>query len=427
MKILQVVRMGDGHLGGAELYVCRISELLTERGHRVEWVIPENATVPAALSPYRVWTIPVARGMRTSRKAWMEFQRILEEATVDLAILHNTVGFLTPWIIGALHRTLPTIKQVHDARAFCPRATPKMLPVRSGAHGVRHCELRAGWRCVSSGCLGADRNGPIDVGSWREHGRETLLRLGELRILRTLPAVLSYSEYVKRELVRNGVHEDRIHVVGQCLRWSRSQILTKHEAKRSFRKIGAVGRWDSVKGLGLFLDVALERLRELSVDVEIVGGGPLLAQAQARVRAAGAEDRIRIWGYVDSEAMRLFYQRINVLVVPSLTPEAFCAAGIEAQAHGVAVIGFDSGAVNEWLRDRIDGRLLPVGDASALEAAILELLEDPATVRDFGRQGQERALERYNSAAHLEPLERLFESIVAGRGTGSRLDAPEVP
>ena len=71
----------------------------------------------------------------------------------------------------------------------------------------------------------------------------------------------------------------------------------------------------------------------------------------------------------------------SVLVVPSIAPESFGLAALEAFARGVPVIASDAGALPELVTDGVTGRLFPSGDAAALAA----VLRDPGDLDAMGR------------------------------------------
>ena len=413
MRILQILSLDSRHVGGAETYAYRTAELLEQGGHSVAWVVPDERLMPAPLRGERCWGVGRARGFRTSKAMIAAIEPALRGFRPEIALLHNSIEFITPMVIRALARELPVAKFVHDARAFCSRLRSKILPGAARGGLPRQCSYRAGWRCLSAGCLIADRRGDVDVGPLTEQARETWLRLGELRLLRSLPAVLSYSEYMKNELVRNGLRPERIHVVGQCLRWPGSELQPAKGSVRGTPIIGAVGRWDGVKGLELLLAEVLQMPSDPPFEVELIGGGPGLAAARQTVARVGQEERIRLLGQLDSDRMREFYRRVAVLIVPSLVPEAFCAAGIEAQAHGVPVVGFDAGAITEWLIDGRTGFVVPMGDQRGLGEAILRLLRDPEQARTLGARARARVLELYESTPHIANLERVLRVVAA--------------
>ena len=66
-------------------------------------------------------------------------------------------------------------------------------------------------------------------------------------------------------------------------------------------------------------------------------------------------------------------------------------------AHGVAVVGTDSGAVPELVGDA--GRIVPEEDVPALTAALQELYADRSECERLGAAGRRRVLEEFSDGA----------------------------
>ncbi len=97
--------------------------------------------------------------------------------------------------------------------------------------------------------------------------------------------------------------------------------------------------------------------------------------------------------------------------MPSLWPEPFGKAGLEANAMGVPVIAFDTGGIPEWLTAGVNGELAsadPPG-AAALANAILRGSQN---LNALSRGAQEIA-ERFSMANHLTRLKSAFEQTEA--------------
>ena len=95
-------------------------------------------------------------------------------------------------------------------------------------------------------------------------------------------------------------------------------------------------------------------------------------------------------GVTDERIVEL-YAEAEVAVVPSLY-EGFSLPAVEAMACGVPLVATTGGALPEVVGD--DGTtaaLVPPGDAGALAAPILELLDDPARRAAIGAAGRARA------------------------------------
>ncbi len=412
MRILQITTW-PAEPGGAELYVIRTSQLLQKRGHEVAFLVPDDQGVPDTLPENRtVFRLNRARGLRSSRAAARTLEKILKRFNPDLAILHNTVEFFSSGVTRELSESVPAIRHVHDARVFCPRFLSKSLPKTAGEETPRICETPAGLKCFTRPCFIDDRRRNFVTGSRVEQAREILIRFGSMRALGRMRAVIANSGYVRDELIKLGVDGDRIFVTGQILPWPEDDCGIKLYTDKKSPLIGAVGRWDHVKGLELLLDVLIEAASSVSFRAEIAGGGAGLGEAIGRVKAAGLSERIKIRGFVPPGEMPDFYERLDILVFPSLVPETFGLAGIEAQAFGAPVVGFDTGGVRDWLHNDVTGILVPAGDRASLSRAIRQLAESPETRKRLGEKARRLALEKYSMLSHMERLESIFSGII---------------
>lgn len=415
VKILRVHNISRA-LGGAEFYILRTNQILESLGHEVVLALPEDEAGGRLSAGFPEILLPRARGRATGHRTLAHLIAGLDAHRPDAVIFHTTVGFLSSPVLRGVARRTVTMKQVHDARVFCPRLRSKVLPARAGDPLPRICSYPLGWRCM--GCLLDDRRGPSDVGPPSEHLREALIRWTELRALSSLSGVLCGSAYMRDELIRNGIAPDRLHVVGHLVPWTEASLPEAEHGSNAPVCVGVVGRWDGMKGMELALQALLSLALEHSFEAELIGGGPGLEAARAEVRGQGLQHRIRIEGAIGGEAIGSFYRRISLLVFPSLVPESFGAAGIEAQAHGVPVVGFRAGGVAEWLISGQTGLSVELGDEPGLRGAVRTLIEDADLRKTLGRRARARAFERFEAKVHVERIVEILESLVATRGLG---------
>lgn len=82
--------------------------------------------------------------------------------------------------------------------------------------------------------------------------------------------------------------------------------------------------------------------------------------------------------YKQSEINRL-YAGMDVLVAPSIWPEAFGLVTREAAYAGVWTIASDRGAVGDCIVDGVNGRIITVDDSTGLKLALQEIDDNPDT------------------------------------------------
>lgn len=150
-------------------------------------------------------------------------------------------------------------------------------------------------------------------------------------------------------------------------------------------------------------------VRERAWSAVLAGNGPV-AHYQTEAQRLGLETRIRLPGWVDSEhAWRLLSQS-DVLLLPSRL-EGLPVAILEAMASGVAVITTPVGAIPDAITDGETGLLTPVGDATALSAAIIRLLDDQTLRTRLAAAARRRFEEQFTIERTADHLAKLYRRL----------------
>jgi glycosyltransferase involved in cell wall biosynthesis len=176
--------------------------------------------------------------------------------------------------------------------------------------------------------------------------------------------------------------------------------------------MGYIGRLVEEKGVHLLLEAAAALTGEWCL--QFVGGGPLKAALAQRAQALGIAERVEFVGQIPSTAMPAAYQRLDVLVLPSLTrpnwKEQFGRVLVEAMSSGIPVIGSASGAIPEVIGQA--GIIVPEGDAAALTAALARLQHDPPLRHTYGTQGRQRVLDHFTQERVAAATVRVYQALM---------------
>jgi glycosyltransferase involved in cell wall biosynthesis len=131
---------------------------------------------------------------------------------------------------------------------------------------------------------------------------------------------------------------------------------------------------------------------------------------------AGPRDDVERW-----------YAAMDVDLITSRS-EGTTTTALEAQSCGVPVVSTDVGAVHEVVEDGVTGLLVPPGDAAAISAATLALLEDPLHRGEIGRAGRAAAVDRFGLETAAELRTRAYEAALdfsaSRRSDAARISAP---
>jgi len=204
---------------------------------------------------------------------------------------------------------------------------------------------------------------------WRQLVSEALVRAD---------AVVASSRDARARVIELGADPARVYDIPQG-------VDCQHFVPTAGRKAGAggwrllyAGRFDPKKGLGVLIDamhLLCKRRRDISL--KLVGGsraggtGELFSQQAHRL---GIEDRVE---FVDAQPwaeMPAVMAEPDLFVLPSFY-DSFGIVLIEAMACGVPVVATRCGGPEDLVDDEV-GRLVDVGDAAGLAAAIEEVLDD---------------------------------------------------
>jgi sugar transferase (PEP-CTERM/EpsH1 system associated) len=181
--------------------------------------------------------------------------------------------------------------------------------------------------------------------------------------------------------------------------------------------VGAVGRMQAVKNQTL-LAQAFVRARESQpgacrgLRLVLVGDGPLRAQAQAIVDAAGLGSDVWLPG--ERGDVPQVMQGLDAYVLPSLG-EGISNTILEAMASGLPVIATAVGGSVELVQPGLTGELVPSGDVEAMAQAIVRMCTGRSAARAMGAEARRQAQQRFSLDAMVAAYADLYRSELAQR------------
>ncbi|MFJ9125896.1 glycosyltransferase family 4 protein [Streptomyces sp. NPDC102340] len=181
----------------------------------------------------------------------------------------------------------------------------------------------------------------------------------------------------------------------------------------SSKIIAAAGRL----ARGKRYDLLLEAFTAVSAkhpdwELRIYGGGRQEARLLALVDELGLRGRTHLMGTVSP--IEPEFARASIVVSAS-DAESFGMTLVEAMRCGVPVVSTDAPlGPAEIITDGVDGRLVPVGNASALAESVMDLIEDEPARRRMGTAALASA-HRYDPEPIVARYESLFADLHASR------------
>lgn len=341
-----------------------------------EWPEPSAERVLSA-EPFRIVELPVTRAGDVNRHRYASTEAVLgvvEEADPDLVDLHEES------FSSIVHQLL--------------RALPSSRPV------------------VVYGSQNLDKRWPPPFAQWE---RQAFARVHGIYVISNQAASVArgkgYAGLIR--LIPLGYDE-------------RSFFAGRQSVDDAEITLALVGRMVPEKGLGEAISV-LDRVHaHRPARLLLIGDGPALEAALRDAAARGLQDRVEHHPWQSASELARLYRLTHVVLAPSRATttwvEQFGRMVSEGQASGSIVAGYASGAIPE-----VGGAaavLVREGDAAALEASVLRILEDPAEYAERRQAGLRLSSSRTWDAVAREQL-AFYEQALAARPIVARRGRPD--
>jgi len=272
------------------------------------------------------------------------------------------------------------------------------------------------------GALGARLAGAGVVLSRRVDNRQPRWLLWLKRPL--YDRVVAISRAIRRVLLADGMPRKRVHVVPSAIEPAGQEAEGRHAIRQAFglpaesEVVAMVAQMIERKGHRTLL-AAMPRIvaHRPGVRFVLLGQGPLREELERLVAERGLGGQVVFGGF--REDVRQLLAGVEVLAHPA-EREGLGVALLEAAQAGVAIVAGRAGGIPEIVRDGQTGRLVEPGDAPGLAEAVIELLKDPAERRRLAEGAQARVAARFSVEAMVTGNRRVYERVLAERGSGRR-------
>lgn len=126
-----------------------------------------------------------------------------------------------------------------------------------------------------------------------------------------------------------------------------------------------------------------------SIKVSIVGDGSLKLAFMDRVKEESLEDAFTFHGYVPYNALPALYEEMSVFVAP-VYEESFGQVTPFAMNMGIPVFGYDTGALNEIIKD--ENCLVKTGESTLLAEILVNAVNNPNYLEKKSEENRKLAM-----------------------------------
>jgi len=172
----------------------------------------------------------------------------------------------------------------------------------------------------------------------------------------------------------------------------------------------SVGRLCEQKGQLLLVKATAKLVREgHSLELVLVGDGPMRKEVEQVIAREGIGEHVRITGWASGETVQREIEQARVFVLPSFA-EGLPVVLMEALGRGRPVISTYVAGIPELVGDNECGFLVPAGSVDAVADAMRRALTSSTDqLSSMGETGYRRVTEMHDARTNAGILLGLFE------------------
>jgi glycosyltransferase involved in cell wall biosynthesis len=301
-------------------------------------------------------------------------KEILINESPDVVSIHNLAGFSSSiWkLINSL--AIPSVQVLHDFYNLCPKSNM----FKNG----NSCEKQ---------CLDCK-----------------LLRFGNKEKSRALSAVVGISQFILNKHLEIGLFKDvQIKKVIYNTRKIPTKSVRKKLVEEGIVTFGFIGTIAKHKGIEFLLE-AFSKIKNPNIKLVIAGKGSesYLNKIENKILT---DKRILFLGYSNQE---IFYNKIDILIVPSLWNEPLGMVVPEAFSYSIPVIGANSGGIKEMIENNNNGFLFDRNNIDTLIEAMNRFINKPELSLSMGTSALESSKKFTDIVKWRDTYEKVYKELI---------------
>ncbi len=399
MKVLMVNKFLHP-VGGAETYIFKLGEALTQKGHIVQYfgMEHEGRCVGNSANSYtsemdfhnggKLAKLTYPFRIIYSSEAKRKIRRVLDDFGPDVVHLNNFNYQLTPSIILEIvkwrkeaGKKCKIVYTAHDYQLICPN---HMCNNPNTHKNCEKCLNGSYFNCIKGKCIHGSTArslmGAFEAGYWRLRGT-----------YKYIDTFICCSQFMKTKLDSNPLFAKKTVAIHNFI----NEIPWVETQKEDY--ILYFGRFSEEKGIGTLMEAA-RRMPE--VNFVFAGKGPMEDEIPS-------VDNISNVGFKSGYELADLIRKARASVYPSEWYENCPFSVIESQLYGTPVIGANVGGIPELIQVGKTGLLYNSGDVDALCDKIHMIWQDDNLVKQMHEACKSLSFDTINE--YVDKLIKIYE------------------
>jgi 1,2-diacylglycerol 3-alpha-glucosyltransferase len=171
------------------------------------------------------------------------------------------------------------------------------------------------------------------------------------------------------------------------------------------------GRFSREKNVDVVVKAFDRVLRKEKAKLVISGEGPAKQEVISLVEKMGLQKHVQFLGFLPEQELPLYYAAADVFVTAS-TFETQGLTVLESMACGTPVVGANSMAIPETIKDKQNGLLFAPMEEDDCAEKILDMLQMQAKYRNTMRENARKTAESYSIARMTDVLLKAYAKVL---------------
>ena len=382
--------------GGDCIYTLNLARLLRSHGHEVAvFAMQHPDTIPNEWSKYfpsevkfsaKFSALEAIRRPFGTKEVKKKFLAILNDFQPDVVHLNNIHSQISPIIAQiAYKKGIKTVWTIHDYKLLCPRYDC----LRNSEQICELCFTNKKQvlknRCMKNSSF-ASMIAYLESQKWT---REKLERYTD--------TFICPSQFMADKMIQGGFDKNKIITLCNFIDIEK----TRREKYDKENYYCYVGRLSHEKGMFSLIEAA----KQLSFQLKIIGGGPLLEELQQSVR----NKNIEFLGHKNWDEIKNIVGKARFSVIPSEWYENNPLSVIEAQCLGTPVLGANIGGIPELIETGITGMLFESRNAEDMKDKIEKMFSASFDSPQIAATSQNR----YSAEKYYQETIKIYQSLLS--------------
>jgi glycosyltransferase involved in cell wall biosynthesis len=229
--------------------------------------------------------------------------------------------------------------------------------------------------------------------------------------------ILAVSKVTRDHLAQNGIDRGKIDVIFNSVDPERLEatggfknIRGEYRLENGVRLVGCIGRIIPQKGQKVLLSAIPGVLQRYPDAVFLIVGDAFLKEEAYKkelvefIEKSGLEKSTRLTGFRTDIGNVI--QSLDLVIFPSIAPEAFPLSVLEAMWLGKPVIASDIGGVKEIIEDGVTGVLVEPNQPEQITDRILSLFDHQEISDRIGQNAKEMVRQEFSLNNYVLCMER---------------------